>query len=119
MLHATRAIWPAIGPDYVVRLDAAPAPTVVPFPAKEETPAPEMDDPSEWGLARAILYQQDAGRFAAWLRALNRQGRVGARVTLKAPSRFHAAYVQTHLEGAILSACRTVDGDVTAIEIVD
>ena len=41
-----------------------------------------------------------------------------ARLTLRAPSRFHAAYVQTHLEAVLLRACRDVDAEVSTIEIV-
>ena len=118
MLNATRDIWPEVGPDFVVRLEGAPPETVVPFPVKGTVAPPKIDSATEWGLARAVLYAEDAGRFAAWIQALQRTGRAGGRVTLKAPSRFHAAYVQTHLEAALLRACREVDADVTAVEIV-
>jgi DNA-binding transcriptional MocR family regulator len=119
MLTATKAIWPEIGSDFVIRLEGAPSPSVVPFPVKGAVPAPDLADATEWGLARNILYQQDAGRYGAWLQALQRIGRAGGRLTLKAPSRFHAAYVQTHLTGAVLHACQTVDEAVTAVEIID
>jgi hypothetical protein len=36
---------------------------------------------------------------------------------LKAPSRFHAAYVQTHLTARVLAACRLVDPEVTEISV--
>lgn len=119
MLGATKAIWPEIGSDFVVRLEGAPAETVVPFPVKGAVTAPDVSDATEWGLARAILYQQDAGRYGAWLQALRRVDRAGGRLTLQAPSRFHAAYVQTHLTGAILTACQAVDGDVNTIDVVE
>jgi hypothetical protein len=119
MLGATRAIWPAIGPDYVVRLDATPEPTIVPFPVKGNVAPPDVTDATEWGLAQAILFQQDVGRYGAWLQTLQRLSRAGGRLTLKAPSRFHAVYVQTHLEGAVLNACRAVDDTVSSVEFVD
>lgn len=118
MMEATRPIWPSVGPDFALRLEGAPAETVVPFPVKGTVKAPEIDAATEWGLARAILYTEDQGRFAAWIQGLERIGRAGGRLTLKAPSRFHAAYVQTHLEGVLLRACREVDGDVSAVEII-
>jgi chromosomal replication initiation ATPase DnaA len=65
-----------------------------------------------------VLHRQEPGRFGAWLRALTRQGRAGGRLTLAAPSRFHAAYVQTHLEPQILAACQSVDDSVSAVEII-
>ena len=119
MIEATRAIWPEVGPDFVIRLEGAPEPSVLPFPVKGTVTPPTIDQASEWGLARAVLYAEDAGRFGAWIQALTRVNRAGGRLTLRAPSRFHAAYVQTHLEAVLLRACREVDGDVSAIEIVD
>lgn len=119
MMAATRGIWPEVGPDFALRLEGAPEPSVVPFPVKGAGTPPALDDATEWGLARAVLYAEDPGRFGAWLAALTRGRRAGGRLTLRAPSRFHAAYVQTHLEGVLLRACREVDSDVTAVEIVD
>ncbi|NEK24149.1 hypothetical protein GV827_17310 [Sulfitobacter sp. JBTF-M27] len=119
MLDATKGIWPEVGPDFALRLEGVPAETVVPFPVQGTVAAPEIDDATEWALARAVLYAEDAGRFGAWLQALTRTGRAGGRLTLRAPSRFHAAYVQTHLEGVLLRACQSVDGEVNAIEITD
>ncbi len=119
MLAATNGIWAEIGSDFVIRLEGAPAETVVPFPVKGNVAAPEIDAATEWGLARAVLYAEDAGRFGAWVQALQRAGRAGGRLTLRAPSRFHAAYVQTHLESVLLRACQSVDSDISAVEIVD
>ena len=120
VLDATRPVWPEIGPDFVVRLDTDATDTVVPFPSAPTTPAapPDVSDGSEWALAQAILFQQDAGRFGAWLKALTRQGRAGGRLTLSAPSRFHAAYVQTHLAGVVLTACQAVDSNISTVEII-
>lgn len=117
MLRSTRQIWADVGPDFEVRLDGPTAETVVPFPAQGPARPPEVGEANEWGLARAVLHAQDPGRFSAWIKALERTGRAGGRVMLKAPSRFHAAYVQTHLETVLLRACREVDPDVSAIEI--
>ncbi|MEW9921737.1 hypothetical protein AB2B41_19185 [Marimonas sp. MJW-29] len=118
MLEATRAIWPEVGPDFALRLEGVPAETVVPFPVKGTVKAPEIDEATEWGLARAVLFAEDQGRFGAWIQALTRAGRAGGRLTLKAPSRFHAAYVQAHLESVLLRACREVDDAVGSIEII-
>ncbi|QFT61164.1 hypothetical protein FIU94_20200 (plasmid) [Sulfitobacter sp. THAF37] len=122
MLTATRGIWPAIGSDFEVRLDAgsaAPeAEKVVPFPRADAATPPDMGAGDEWALAQAVLYQQDKGQFGAWLRALVRVGRAGGRLTLRAPSRFHAAYVQTHLSQTILTACQSVDDSVGSVEVI-
>ena len=117
MLASTQGIWEAVGPDFALRLSDRPAETVVPFPVKGMVAPPPLDEATEWGLARALLHAEDAGRYGAWVEALHRRGRAGGRLTLKAPSRFHAAYVQTHLEGILLRACQSVDDSVSAIEI--
>ena len=119
MLETTKGIWEEVGPDFALRLSGAPPETVVPFPVKGSAPPPAVDEATEWGLARAVLHAEDPGRYAAWVAALERRGRAGGRLTLRAPSRFHAAYVQTHLEAVLLRACQAVDGEVSAVEIVD
>jgi len=119
IMTATRGIWAEVGPDFVIRLEGAPEADVVPFPVKGTVTPPTLDEATEWGLARAVLYAEDAGRFGAWIQALTRADRAGGRLTLRAPSRFHAAYVQTHLGAVLLRACREVDAEVSAVEIVD
>lgn len=119
ILEMTQQAWPNVGPDFDLRLQGAPAtPDVVPIPVKGVVPAPDLTDATEWVLAQAILHAEDPGLYGSWLRALSRVERAGGRLTLRAPSRFHAAYVQTHLSGRVLSACQSVDEDVSDIAIV-
>ncbi len=121
VLAATQPHWAAIGSDFVIRQQASSvpdeAPQIVPFPGTSNVAPPNVSDGTEWSLARAILHQEDPARFGAWLSSLERVGRAGGRLQLKAPSRFHAAYVQTHLTESINAACQAVDGSVNQIEI--
>lgn len=121
IMSDTKPVWAAIGPDFAARRGApeADAGNVVPLRASGVAPVPSAEDQTEWGLARHTLRAQDEGLYAAWLHALARQGRAGDRITLKAPSRFHASYVQTHLAARILAACRSVDARVESVEIVN
>ena len=73
---------------------------------------------TEWALAQGLLHAADQGAYAAWMAALTRQERAGHRVVLRAPSRFHAAYVETHLKPRILDALRVVDDEVTEVMIL-
>ncbi len=118
ILEATRSAWDAVGPDFALRVEEAPPSSVVPFPMKGAVPAPKLDDTTEWGVARALLHAQDAGQFGAWVEALTRIDRIGGRLVLKAPSRFHAAYVQTHLQANLLRAVQEVDEAVGSIELI-
>ncbi|MGB3244250.1 MAG: hypothetical protein WBB25_06935 [Sulfitobacter sp.] len=119
MLESTRGDWVSVGPDFDMRMQGTPAPErVVPLPVRGNVPAPDVTGGTEWALAQAVLHAEDAGTYGSWLRALTRTGRAGGRLTLKAPSRFHGSYVQTHLEGRVLAACRAVDEDVTEVVII-
>ena len=117
ILDATRKHWPNVGPDFDLRMHGAPEPSrVVPLPVRGAVPLP-VSDGSEWSLAQAVLHAEDAGAYGSWLHHLTRESRAGGRLTLHAPSRFHGAYVQTHLLGRVLMAVQAVDSDVSQIVI--
>ena len=118
ILEATRPQWPAVGPDFDLRMQGAPGPSrVVPMPVRGTAPTPPLQGRSEWELAQAVLHAEDAGIYGSWLHNLTRESRVGGRLTLRAPSRFHGAYVQTHLAGRVLMALQAVDNDVSDVVI--
>lgn len=120
ILRTTSPTWPAVGPDFVIRMEGQPVQnTVVPIPIKGSVSPPDVSSGSEWVLAQAILHQEDEASFASWIKALTREDRAGGRLTLSAPTRFHAAYVQSHLTSRILAACRAVDDSVSEVLIVD
>ena len=88
---------------------------MVPLPVKGRVAAPDLTDGSEWSLAKALLHAEDPGLYGSWIAALDRGSRAGGRLHLRAPSRFHATYVVTHLSGHLLSACQTVDASVDEV----
>lgn len=126
LLKDTRPIWAAVGPDFEQRMEgqgAKPAEAtdakVVPLQRQGRAVAPpEVDSSTEWGLARSLLYTEDPARFSSWLAALTRGERVGRRLYLTAPSRFHAHYVATHLNAQCLNAVRQVDADIDEVIIL-
>ena len=127
MLDGTRAQWPAIGPDFVRRLDPPdPAPaavaampsSVVPFPLRPPVaPGPASEANSVWSRAQSLLHHENPSLFAAWFRVLRDDGRDGSRLLLRAPSRFHASYVATHLLAPVIAACRSVDRDIADVAV--
>ena len=118
ILEATRSHWPRVGPDFDLRMQGSPEPSrVVSLPVRGIVPAPQAQDGTEWSLAQGILHAEDAGVYSSWVHNLKRHGRAGGRLTLQAPSRFHAAYVQSHLTGRLLAAARAVDSDISEIAI--
>ncbi|MEP4199273.1 MAG: hypothetical protein ABJL99_26905 [Aliishimia sp.] len=120
LLAATRGEWVNVGPDFDLRMQGGPSEDrkVVALPVKGAVPTPDLKDGSEWSLAQAILHSEDPALYASWVHGLKRQGRAGGRLTLKAPSRFHGAYVQTHLSGRVLAVCQAVDADVSEVVII-
>lgn len=118
ILHDTEPQWPCVGSDFELRMGQGETPTVVPLPVKGDVPAPDVTSGTEWSLAQAVLHAEDGGSYASWLAALERVERAGGRITLRAPSRFHAAYVQSHLAARILAALREVDAEVGELRVI-
>jgi len=124
VLQDTRDVWKDVGPDFEHRLatsddTSSEGASIVPLPVKGNAPAPSVDGNTEWDIARVSLHASDPGLYAAWLHALQRQGRAGGRLILKAPSRFHASYVATHLATRIVAACSVIDETVDSVELTN
>jgi hypothetical protein len=119
ILDSTRDHWANVGPDFDLRMNGKPDTSdIVPLPVKGDLPPPDVSSGTEWVLAQAILHAEAPDLYAAWIRNLARVDRAGGRLTLKAPSRFHCNYVQTHLLARVLTACQDVDPDVSDIALV-
>ena len=119
MLAMTEKDWSNVGPDFDLRMSGKPAETpVVSLPLKGDVPPPDVSLGTEWVLAQAILHAEAPDIYGSWLRNLERVGRAGGRLTLKAPRRFHGIYVQTHLVRRVLAACQAVDADVMDVAVV-
>jgi DNA-binding transcriptional MocR family regulator len=120
ILRDTQGIWAAVGPDFEHRLSGndSPPSNIVALPNNHPAPAPDLSDGSEWSLTKGLMHAEDPAGYSAWVQALTRQGRAGGRLTLMAPSRFHATYVMTHLIPRLLAACRDVDADVSDIVVI-
>jgi len=123
ILQDTRSRWQAVGPDFDTRMQGTPEEDrkVVPLHAATSVPLPDIKDikdGKEWSLAQAILHAENPTQYGSWFHTLVRTERAGGRLTLTAPSRFHASYVEAHLKRTILSVCQTVDDSVSEIIIL-
>lgn len=118
ILTMTRTDWASVGPDFDLRMQGAPEPSqIVSLPVRGDIPPPDTSIGTEWALAQSVLHAEAPDIYGSWLRALKRVQRAGGRLVLEAPSRFHGAYVQTHLQTRILAACQAVDSDVDEVVI--
>ncbi|MGC3940254.1 DnaA N-terminal domain-containing protein [Roseobacter sp. EG26] len=119
LLSDTEAAWEYVGSDFELRMGKEVLPEkVVPLPVRGKVAVPDVSSGTEWALSKALLHAEDMASYSSWIASLERAERAGGRLTLRAPSRFHAAYVQTHLEGRLLKACQEIDADVAEIRIV-
>lgn len=119
ILQTSRGDWGRVGPDFEARMTElegqganAPDRTVIPFPSGEAETDPV------WGAAKTVLRTADAARFKAWFAPLSWEGREGAAAVLRAPSQFHAEYVETHLVGELLRAVHRADRSVASVIIL-
>lgn len=113
----TRSAWENIGPDFVERAGGAGAVTpsdqkVVPFRRAEAMPAGSV-----WAGARGRLAAEDPPIFEAWLAGLADGGVEGGRLTLIAPTGFHASYIRTHLINRLTVAVQRVDPTVQSVVV--
>jgi len=120
ILEDTSPNWALVGPDFEARLNEQPTTDekIVPLQARKAVPVPMVSDETEWSAARALLYAEDAAIYGNWFDSLQREERRGGVLTLKAPGRFHANYIQTHLEEKLLQACRQADPDIDTVYVM-
>lgn len=120
----TAGAWGLVGEDFEARMSTAPpvpAPaepetTVIPFPA-QLPPAGSARD--AWGRAQATLATVDPARYGAWYAPLKRERVAGRTLILRAPSRFHATYVETHLLDDLRRAVMMADPALTQVKIIN
>lgn len=118
MMEDTRPAWPLIGEDFIARLSPSSSPepptNVVPLRTVQMPPA----DGTIWSAIQQKLMATDPAVYSAWICPLVEAGLAEGQLTLAAPTRFHATYVNTHHQGRLLAAARAVDPSIGAIVVV-
>ncbi len=119
ILLDTSDIWPAIGSDFVERMQASPddvpQTNIIPFQAKPAPPAPEGND--SWSQVQSILHGRDPELWSSWFQHLSEAERAGGCAVLVAPSRFMADYISQKWTARVLAAYRRVDPSVRTLRI--
>ncbi len=117
VLRATSEHWDAVGPDFVARMSETPkAPDNV-VPLQKPVTFPAVDE-TLWSRTLAKLSRKDPAMVDAWFARLVEVDVDGGTLTLMAPSRFVAAYVETHFEMRILAAVSSLDTSVESISLL-
>ncbi len=118
----TRPYWAAVGPDFEARMmQSESIPVDIPasdnvVPLRATLPADRTGD--VWPAAATFLEKQDPTLFAAWFAQLEEDSVDVGHLTLTAPSRFIAGYVETHFKSRLLSAVSQIDRGIREIRVV-
>lgn len=115
--RATCADWGRVGPDFDARMSGGDAPANV-VPLRPADAAPPSVDGTAWSVVRATLHQEDPAVSAAWFQGLTQDSLTDGRLTLRAPSRFHAGYVATHFTPRLLRACQDIAPEIDEIRVI-
>lgn len=113
ILAATREGWDRVGPDFAARM-AGPQPelpkgNVISFPVAS-------GGTGLWGRMLEVLNSENPALSATWFAALTAEHE-GDRLTLTAPSRFHASFVTTHHAARLQGLARRIDPAVSRLDI--
>lgn len=118
ILDASAPDWARVGPDFADRM-AAPADgtqsatgNVISFPAP-----PRDASGALWPRVQEVLHRQNPAVFAAWFAPLQEEDGPPGRLRLRAPSRFHAAFVTTHHMPALMTAIMACVPGIDGVEI--
>lgn len=113
ILAATRDGWQRVGPDFAARM-AGPEPEV-PKGNVISFPTPSLA-PGLWGRMLEVLHAENPALSATWFAALTAE-QDGDRLTLTAPSRFHASFVSTHHAGRLQALARRIDPAIERLDV--
>lgn len=118
ILEDTRCSWGKVGPDLVARLgpqpeEPQPVGNIIPFPQ-----AGLPDGNTIWGKIAGRLSAEQGAVYQAWFAALIAEEREDDVLQLKAPSGFHATYVETHFRGILERAVAQVAPHIVSVKVV-
>jgi hypothetical protein len=116
-------VWRKVGPDFADRMDqriprpAVPAETVVRVDFQTRSQPKDVATGS-WQRVLSRLEGESPTSVAAWFSKLLLVAQTDNRVTLQAPTKFIAQYVQTHLLPMLTAAARAELGAGVAIDLL-
>lgn len=104
-------VWRRVGPDFADRMDLRlpkPEPqTVVRVDFQNRQPARIPDQPDPWHRILHRLEQDNPTAAAAWFSKLQVRAQSETLLSLQAPTKFIAQYIQTHLLPSLTAAAQT------------
>ena len=120
---ATETTWPLVGPDFVERMSGMyPQSDVkvvkVDFGGPKAEPVQvEGGDRGKWRAMRDLLRAEDSDMFRNWFENLDFVEYEERALVLRAPSKFVANYIETHLGRPLLERGKQVFNGVENVRI--
>lgn len=117
ILKDSQPHWENIGADYAERAGGLLPPPAAAKVVKVDFGGPTVsaDGNVDWQTVQVKLHKADADTFAAWFERLVFIGVEKGELTLLAPSRFVARYIDQHLMRGLMEAVQGQWGDVTGV----
>lgn len=113
----TKSVWSTIGKDFQARMVEEPAETTNIVPFKVKPPPSDVSETDAWTAVQSILHGRDPELWASWFQHLSEADRAGGVVTLVAPTRFMADYIEQKWSDRLLAAYGRVDPEIRKIRI--
>ncbi|XDB00388.1 hypothetical protein AB1M95_19875 (plasmid) [Sulfitobacter sp. LCG007] len=116
----SKGSWEAVGGDFyerMARFDAGPATNVVKVDFETRRTEPASSDGGAWSGVLGRLAAEDADTARNWYSKLTLEGREGSTVTVRAPGKFVAQFVQAHLSRPLSQAIAAELGPFERLEI--
>lgn len=113
-------LWELVGPDFVERMAAPP-------PAEENVIRPQFGvipaapvevERGTWPAVVDRIRASDPAIHGAWIAPLRVVEEAADRITLRAPSRFAASYIQTHVMGVLSDAVAAEMGQGVRVSVI-
>lgn len=105
ILGDTRSSWDKVGPDFSERvggmIEMVPRSKILQVDFGAKIAMPKAQDET-WGDLCKALYANDPQKFDNWYARLEFIAKENGSLVVRAPSRFVAQYVETHLAGELL-----------------
>lgn len=111
-------LWPLVGPDFVERLTIPTPEENVIRPDFARVDQPTTKEPGTWAAVCERLRLSDQSVYHSWIAPLQVISNSEGHITLRAPSRFAANYVTTHLLGLMYGASEIEMGSPMKISVI-
>ncbi|RJE78803.1 DnaA N-terminal domain-containing protein [Paracoccus sp. JM45] len=119
ILLDSKPSWPNIGQDYIERMSISNESKTIDSPKITETLRSDLSSTdNKWSAMCSHLKNEDPAVFDAWFAPLELAACENEKLSLIAPSNFHASYVRTHFLTRLGVAAKRTTKDIKHISLI-